>query len=174
MSSIANKLQAIRDMINEQVDLDSAQAFIAGDTYHAWEIMMNRPGTCKIAVGFESEDARSNFPGGDITGRTNQHYYAIISRGRSLNQTRSDNLIYGAGGGVGLYALAEKMRDKMRAMRFDPQTDEVPDYTSLNSWGKEINMTFNIDAYICRIWVGTQIALPATNLTSTNPQSLPL
>jgi hypothetical protein len=160
VSSIANKLKAIRDMINEQTDMDGAQAYIASDKVHAWEILLNKPGVAKVAVGFESEKARVNFAGGDITGRTNQTLYAAISRGRGLNQTRSDNLIVGSGGGQPLFQLAEKMRDKMRTMAFSPTNDEIPDYIGLEDFGKEWGV--NADAYICRIWVGTQLPLAVT------------
>lgn len=139
--------------------IDSAPAFIASDKIHAWEILKNRPGTCKIAIGFESAKARVNFPGGDITGRENQTLYAIVSRGRGLNQVRSDNLIYGAGGGLPLFDLAEQMRDMLRAIRFNPNSDEVPDYIGLEEWNE---VGFDIDAFICRIWIGTQLPMPST------------
>jgi len=111
--------------------IDSAPCFIASDKIHSWEILKNRPGTCKIAVGFESEKARVNFPGGDITGRVNQTFYAIISRGRGLQQVRSDNLIYGSGGGLPLFDLAEQMRDALRVLNFNPTNDEPTDYVGL-------------------------------------------
>jgi len=154
MSSIKNKLTAMQAYLDKQID--SAPCFIASDTIHAWEILKNRPGTCKIAVGFEGAKARVNFPGGDITGRENQNLYAIISRGRGLSQTRSDNLIYGSGGGLPLFDLAEQLRDMLRSVKFDPTTDEYPDYVSLDEWGnKEVGQV--IDAFACRIWVGTQL-----------------
>ncbi len=162
MSSIKNKVSALRDYLDSKVD--SAPTFIASDKIHAWEILKNRPGTCKIAVGFEGEKARVNFPGGDITGRVNQTLYAIISRGRGLQQVRSDNLIYGSGGGLPLFDLAEQMRDLMRVIRFDPTTDEQTDYVSLEEWNE---VSFNIDAFICRIWIGTQLALPTPS--NNNP-----
>lgn len=162
MSSIKNKVTAMRDYLDGKVD--SAPAFIASDKIHAWEILKNRPGTCKIAVGFEGEKARVNGPGLDITGRVNQNYYAIISRGRGLQQVRSDNLIYGSGGGLPLFDLAEQMRDVMRTVNFNPNTDEQTDYVGLEEW-KEIS--FDIDAFICRIWVGTQLTLPVKTLNNT-------
>jgi len=152
MSSINNKLKALQSYLDGKID--NAPAFIAGDQIHTWEILKNRPGTAKIAIGFEGEKARVTFPGGDITGRVNQNFYAVISRGRGLSQTRSDNLVYGAGGGRPLYDMAEQLRDMLRSIKFDPTTDEVPDYVGLEDWGKDIGMV--IDAYICRIWVGTQ------------------
>ena len=109
MSAILDKLKMMQALLDGKID--SASCFIASDKVHAWEILKNRPGTAKIAVGFGREDARVNFPGGDITGRVNQYYYATISRGRGLAQNRSDNLIYGAGGGKPLFELAEIMRE---------------------------------------------------------------
>ena len=144
--------------------IESAPVFIASDKIHAWEILKNRPGTCKIAVGFESEKARVNFPGGDITGRVNQTFYAIISRGRGLQQVRSDNLIYGSGGGLPLFDLAEQMRDSLRVLNFNPTNDEPTDYVGLEEWNE---ISFNIDAFICRIWVGTQ--LPLSVPSNNNP-----
>jgi hypothetical protein len=176
VSSIQNKLKAMRDLLDGAIE--SAPAYIAGDQVHSWEILKNRPGTCKIAIGFEGEKARVNFAGGDITSRVNQTYYAIISRGRGLNQTRSDDLIYGTGGGSGLFLLAEQMRDMLRSMTFNPMTDEQPDYVGLEEWGKEIG--FVIDAYICRIWVGTQLIYvgpknpPAYSSQSPNPITPPI
>ena len=162
MSAILDKLKAMQVMLDGNID--SAPCFIAGDRIHAWEILKNRPGTCKIAVGFSRGVARVNFPGGDITGRENQYYYATISRGRGLNLTRSDNLIYGSGGGEPLFALAEQMRDKLRAIRFSPVNDEPPDYVSMSEWG--LDQGFNIDAFEVQIWVGTQ--LPQPTLTQNN------
>ena len=144
--------------------IESAPVFIASDKIHAWEILKNRPGTCKIAVGFEGEKARVNFPGGDITGRVNQNYYAIISRGRGMNMVRSDNLIYGSGGGSPLFDLAEQMRDALRMLNFDATTDEPTDYTGLEEWNE---ISFDIDAYICRTWIGTQLSLPTQS--NNNP-----
>lgn len=168
MSAIKDKLIALQQALDGKVD--SAPAFIAGDKVHCWEILKNKPGTAKIAVGFENEDARVNFAGGDITGRTNQHYYAVISRGRGLNQTRSDNLIYGSGGGEPLCDLAEQMRDFMRVMRFDPNNDEPPDYVGLQDYTMEsLQAGILIDAFICRVWVGTQLSLPSATSTN-NPQ----
>lgn len=168
MSSIINKLQALQFYLDGEID--SAPAFIAGDRIHAWEILKNKPGICKIAIGFKSAKARVNFPGGDITGRENQTLYAIISRGRGLNQVRSDNLIVGAGGGLPLFQLAEKMRNMMRIIRFDPNTDEVPDYVSMEQWDE---VSFNIDAFICEIWIGTQLPLPSTTANG-QPITLPI
>lgn len=165
MSSISNKVKGLRDALNNQIE--NAPAFIAGDQIHTWEILKNRPGTCKIAVGFTSEAARVNGPGLDITGRINQYYFAVISRGRGMNLTRSDDLIYGSGGGSPLFELAEQMRNLMRGIRFSPQTDEVPDYISLEPWGQEFGMM--IDALICKIWVGTQLELPSSTPDNTQP-----
>lgn len=165
MSSIRNKVLGLQQWLNGAIE--NAPAFVAGDIVHTWEILKNRPGTCKIAVGFHNSKARVNFPGGDITGRENQYYFAVISRGRGLSQLRSDNLIYGSGGGSPLFWLAEQMRDKMRAIRFDPQTDEVPDYVSLDPWGQDIGVV--IDAFICKIWVGTQLPQPSSTPNNNQP-----
>lgn len=164
MSSITNKLKALQALLTQQPDLDMATAFIASDKVNSYEILLNSPGTAKIAIGFEDEKARVNFPGGDITGRTNQTLYAIISRGKGLNQTRSANLTDGSGGGQPLYQLAECMRDKMRTTQFNPNTDEFPDYIGLTDWSMELGIV--IDAFICRIWVGTQLPLPTSSLNN--------
>lgn len=159
MSAIKDKLVAMQKLLDGKID--SAPCFIAGDKVHAWEILRNRPGTCKIAVGFSNGKARVNFAGGDITGRENQYYYAAISRGRGLNQTRSDNLVYGSGGGLPLFELAESLRDALRSIRFDEKTDERPDYVELVEWDLK---TFGIDAYEVRIWVGTQLSMVGPQL----------
>ena len=156
MSQIKDKLKAMQQLLDGKIE--NAPCFIAGDKVHAWEILKNKPGICKIAVGFNRGQARSNFPGGDITGRENQYYYAAISRGRGLNQTRSDNLIYGSGGGSPLFELAEIMRDALRAIRFSPETDEQPDYVSMEALDIQ---EFGIDGYEVQIWVGTQLPLMA-------------
>jgi hypothetical protein len=166
MSSILNKVTALQQYLDQKID--SAPAFIASDKLHAWEILKNAAGVCKIAVGFQGAEARVNFPGGDITGRENQTFYAIISRGRGLNMTRSDNLTVGSGGGLPLFQLAEQMRDMMRAIRFDPTSDEPTNYNSLQQWNE---LSFDIDAYICEIWVGTQLAQPSA--TPNNTRILP-
>jgi len=154
VSQILQKLKAMQSLLDGKID--NAPCFIASDKVHSWEILKNRPGTCKIAVGFSRAEARVNFPGGDITGRENQYYYATISRGRGLAQNRSDNLIYGSGGGKPLFELAEIMRDALRAIRFDPVSDEQPDYVGMSEWDLQ---TFGIDAYEVQIWVGTQLPL---------------
>lgn len=156
MSSIRDKLVGLQSYLDGVID--NAPCFIASDRIHAWEILKNKPGTAKIAIGFETAKARSTFPGGDITGRDDQTIYAIISRGRGLNQKRSDNLIYGSGGGRPLFDLAEELRTRMRMVRFDPHTDEVPNYMGMEIWGEEFR--WDIDAYICRIWVGSQLPQP--------------
>ena len=164
MSTILYKLTAIKNLLDGKID--SAPCFIAGDRIHAWEILKNRPGTAKIAVGFASAKARVNFPGGDRTGRDNQYFYAVISRGRGLNQVRSDNLIYGSGGGKPLFELAEIMRDALRAVRFDPTTDEQPDYTDMTEWDLQ---KFGLDAFEVKIWVGTQLPLFNPLQATTEP-----
>ena len=155
MSLIKDKLIAMASLFNKN-KIDGAECFIAGDRIHAWEILKNRPGTAKIAVGFSNEKARSNFAGGDITGRANQFYYAAISRGRGLTQVRSDKLIYESGGAKPLFELAEIMRDAMRSLLFDQKSDEKPDYVGMGEWDLQ---TFGIDAYEVQIWVGTQLPL---------------
>lgn len=164
MSMIKSKLQAIQNLLNNKID--SAPCFIASDKIHAWEILKNRPGTAKIAVGFTRGQARVNFAGGDITGRENQYYYAAISRGRGLAQNRSDNLIYGSGGGKPLFELAEIMRDALRAIRFNPTSDERPDYIGMGEWDLQ---AFGIDAYEVQIWVGTQLPMLAPLNTNIEP-----
>lgn len=156
MSAIAQKLKAMKDLLDGKID--GAPCFIASDRVHSWEILKNRPGTAKIAVGFSNEKARVNFPGGDITGRVNQYFYAAISRGRGLAKVRSDNVIYGSGGGKPLFELAEIMRDGLRAIRFDPQNDEQPDYIEMTEWDLQ---AFGIDAYEVKIWVGSQLTIYA-------------
>jgi hypothetical protein len=154
MSAILNKLTAMKNLLDGKID--SAPCYIAGDRVHAWEILKNKPGTCKIAVGFSRGKARINFPGGDRTGRDNQYFYAVISRGRGLNQVRSDNLIYGSGGGRPLFELAEIMRDALRSIRFEPQNDEQPDYVEMAEWDLQ---KFGIDAFEVQFWVGTQLPI---------------
>jgi hypothetical protein len=154
VSAILKKLTAMKNLLDGKID--NAPCFIAGDRMHSWEICKNRPGIAKIAVGFSRGDARVNFPGGDITGRENQYYYAVISRGRGGAQVRSDNLIYGSAGGKPLFELAEIMRDALRALRFDPVSDERPDYVGMKEWDLQ---TFGIDAYEVQIWVGTQLPM---------------
>lgn len=154
MSAISQKLKAMQAILDGKID--GAPCYIASDRVHSWEILKNRPGTCKIAVGFDGEKARVNFPGGDITGRVNQNFYAAISRGRAPTQNRSDNLVYGVGGGKPLFELAEILRDFCRAARFDATTDEQPDYIGIDSWDLQV---FNIDAYEVKFWVGAQLAL---------------
>lgn len=164
MSQIKDKLVAMQTLLDGKIE--SAPCFIAGDDIHEYEILKQRPGVCKIAVGFNGGKARVNFPGGDITGRENQFYYATISRGRGLNLTRSDDLIYGSGGGRPLFELAEIMRDGLRAIRFDPQSDEQPDY--IDTEPLDIKF-YGIDGIRVRIWVGTQLPLMAP-LQAATPQ----
>jgi hypothetical protein len=166
MSAIASKLKALQTLLDGKIE--GAPCFIAGDRSHCWEILKNRPGTCKIAVGFDDEKARSNFPGGDRTGRVNQNYYAVISRGRGLNQVRSDNLIYGSGGGKPLFELAEILCDGLRSIIFDPVTDEKPDYVSFGNSNWPLDK-FGIDAYEVKIWVGTQRPLLNPLQATTEP-----
>jgi len=156
MSSIRNQCQAIQKALDGKID--GAKAYIASDFVHAWEILLNKPGTCKIAILFEDEKARVNFAGGDITGRVNRYIDVMISRGRGLDAIRSGNLSEGVGGGRPLFDLAEEMRDVLRLIRFDPVTDEPPNYIGLGRWGKDEG--FNIDAFKCSIWIGTQLRLP--------------
>lgn len=158
-----NQCRAIQLCLDGQID--NAPAFIASDFVNAWEILLNKPGTAKIAILFEDEKARVNFPGGDITGRVNRYIDVMISRGRGLQSLRAGNLTQNTGGGLPLYQLAERMRDMLRAIRFDPTNDEVPDYIGLGRWGKDDG--FNIDAFKCSIWVGTQ--LDAVSSTPNNP-----
>lgn len=165
MSSIGDKLKQMQAALDGQID--SAPCFIASDDVHEYEILKNRPGTPKIAIGWSKSVARVNFPGGDITGRQNQFYYATISRGRGLNQTRSDNVIYGSGGGKPLYELGEILEDFCRAIRFDPVTDEQPDYISTEN----IDVKFyGVDGVKVKIWVGTQKALFNPLQLQTEPE----
>lgn len=170
MSGITNKLKSLQELLHDSDDIENASAFIVPDKIRAYGVLKGNAGTAKIAIGFEGEKARSNFPGGDITGRTNQTFYAIISRGRGLNSERAGNLTEGSGGGSPLFALAEAMRDKMRCMRFDPLTDEYPDYIGLEEWDLS-NMGIMIDALICRVWVGTQLPLPSPAVVA-NPNQV--
>lgn len=163
MSSIMNQCRAIQLCLDKK--LDNAPAFIASDFVHAWEILKNAPGTAKIAILFEDEKARVNFPGGDITGRVNRYIDVLISRGRSLQQLRSGNLVGNNAGGIPLFQLAEAMRDMLRAIRFDPLTDEPTNYIGMGRWGKDDG--FDLDAFKCSIWIGTQ--LNAVSSTPNNP-----
>lgn len=156
MSQIKDKLIAMQNYLTGKIE--SAPVYIASDEVHEYEILKQKPGVCKIAVGFKKGKARVNFPGGDITGRDDQYYYATISRGRGMNQTRSDDLIYGSGGGKPLFELAEIMRDFLRAMRFDPVSDEQPDYVDMESLDIKF---YGLDGLRVSVWVGTQLPLMA-------------
>ena len=135
--------------------IDDAQAFIANGQFHAWNTFLNAAGTPKIAIGFQSGKARVTSPGMDITGRENQYFWAIISRGRGGAQDRAANIVDGVGGGKPLIESAEILRDAMRAFRFDPVTDEQTDYVGIEEWG--LKEGFNMDGYKVTIWVGTQM-----------------
>lgn len=165
MSSIAAQANGLLNLLDGAID--NAPAYIAADFVNAWEILLNRPGTCKIAILFEEEKARSNFPGGDITGRVNRYFDVIISRGRGLAQIRSQNLTDGVGGGLPLWQLAEAMRDKIRLARFGA-ADEPTDYMGMGRWGR--NDGFNIDAFKVSVWIGTQLGLP----TALSPTGTPI
>jgi hypothetical protein len=156
MSSIFSKAKAIVDFLNDPNNkIDDATAYLCNGQIHAQEILRNNPGTPKIAVGFSKGQARVNFPGGDITGRENEYFYAIISRGRGLSQDRADNIFDGVEGGKPLLQDAEILRDLLRAIRFDPISDEQPDYVSIEEWG--VPQGFNMDGFKITIWVGTQM-----------------
>ena len=156
MSSIFSKAKAIVDFLNDPKNkIDDAMAYLCNGQIHAQEILRNNPGTPKIAVGFSKGQARVNFPGGDITGRENEYFYAIISRGRGLSQDRADNIFDGVEGGKPLLQDAEILRDLLRAIRFDPISDEQPDYVSIEEWG--VPQGFNMDGFKITIWVGTQM-----------------
>ena len=53
MSTIIQKVNAIVDLLNTQ-KIDNATAYRVDGRFHAWEILKNKPGTAKIAVGFQS------------------------------------------------------------------------------------------------------------------------
>ena len=167
MSSIILKSKAIVNFLNNR-KIDNATAYLCDGQFHAWQILRNQPGTAKIAVGFTKGQARSNFPGGDITGRENEYFYAVVSRGRGLKDDRAANIYDGVGGGKPLIEIAEIVRDALRSLRFDPQTDEVPDYVSIEEWGQP--QGFDIDAFKVTIWVGTQ--MPNLSPNSTNQEIL--
>lgn len=167
MSTIYNQCESLRRLLDGKNELDKAPAFIASDFVNAWEILLNNPGVAKIAILFEDEKARVNFPGGDITGRVNRYIDIIISRGRGLEMVRSDNLTKGSGGGQPLFMLAEILRDKVRAVRFDSDTDEQTNYVGMGRWGKDEG--FNIDAFRVSIWVGTQLDM-ISSLSDATPE----
>lgn len=171
MSDVTNKLEGIRQMLDKNVKLDMAPAFIASDFVNCWEILMNAPGTARIAILFEDAKARVNFPDGDITGREDQYIDVMISRGRGLEQVRSGNLMTGSGGGHPLFQLAQDMRDMLRAIHFDPQTDERTNYIGFGRWGKDEG--FNIDAFVVHIWVGSQLNM-ISETSDTNPNTAPI
>jgi hypothetical protein len=75
-------------------------------------------------------------------------------------------LIYGSGGGKPLFELAEIMRDALRAVRFDPTTDEQPDYVDMSEWDLQ---KFGLDAFEVKIWVGTQLPLFNPLQSTTEP-----
>jgi hypothetical protein len=154
MSSIIDKAKAIVKFLNAN-KIDDATAYLCDGQIHAQEILRNNPGTPKIAVGFSKGQARVNFPGGDITGREKEYFYAIISRGRGLSQDRASNLYDGVEGGQPLIQDAEILRDALRTIRFDPMTDEQTDYVSIEEWG--LPQGFNLDGFKVTIWVGTQM-----------------
>lgn len=162
MSSPSQKLTMLKAALDGTIE--NMPCFIAADDVNEYEILKNRPGTGKIAVGWSKSTARVNFPGGDITGRENQFLYATVSRGRGLNQTRSDNLIYGSGGGDALIALADKAVGLMRSCLFDPATDEPPDYIDSESLDIKV---YGVDGIRIRIWVGSQ-------RTNFSPTQLPV
>ena len=153
MSLPHEKLIAIQKALNGNDQIENMPCFIAADLVNEYEILKNRPGTPKIAIGWASSKARSNFPGGDITGRENQYLYATISRGRGLSQHRADNLIYGVGGGDSLVALAYRVLGFLRAIRFDPKTDEQPDYVEMEHIDIKL---YGVDGIRIKIWVGSQ------------------
>jgi hypothetical protein len=72
-----------------------------------------------------------------------------------MTQNRADNIYSGTEGGNPLLQDAEILRDALRAIRFDPVTDEVPDYVSIEEWG--MPQGFNMDGFKITIWVGTQM-----------------
>ena len=170
MSSIILKAKAMVDFLNKY-KIDDATAYLCDGQFHAWQILKNQPGTPKIAIGFQGGKARVNFPGGDITGRENEYFYAIISRGRGLAEDRAANLYDGVEGGKPLIQDAEILRDALRAFRFDPATDEPPDYVGIDEWG--LKEGFNIDGFKVTIWVGTQMPNDA-NLTIAEQLNIPL
>ena len=156
MSSIVFKARAIVNFLNDPKNrIDDAEAFLCDGQFHAWQVLKNRPGTPKIAVGFDKAQARSTFPGGDITGRANQYFYAIISRGRGLSENRADNVYDGVEGGKPLAEDAETLLQVLRTICFDPVTDEPTDWVSIESWGQP--QGFNIDGFKVTIWIGSQM-----------------
>ena len=163
MSTIKSQANALKTAL--EGSLDGTNVFIASDFIHAWEMLKSSPAAGSVAILFEEEKARVNFEGGDITGRVDRFFDLVVSRGRGLTLTRSDNLTQGVSGGVPLFEMAEQLRDVVRLMRFDPQTDEVPNYIGMSRWGKEEGI--NMDAFKVSIWIGSQLALPsATSLTN--------
>jgi hypothetical protein len=158
MSTIISKVLYIVENLNA-TKIDDATAYLCDGEIHAQEILRNQPGTPKIAVGFQRATPRIDFPGGDITGREQEYIYAIISRGRGLSQDRASNLYLGVEGGTALIADAECLRDRLRSIRFDPNTDEATQYAGMEAWG--LPQGFNLDGFKITIWVGSQIPIYA-------------
>lgn len=117
--TIAEQMKLVAAALEDWCKANRGRVFIASDVLAAIDELRARPGTPTVGLVFWSRDARGEL---GITGRKDNHYKCVVSRGRSLKLVSGESLTEGAAGGKAMFDLVEEAEDLVLSVRL-PEED---------------------------------------------------
>lgn len=112
--TISGQMKLVAEALADWAKANHGRVFIASDVLAAIDELRARPGTPSVGLLFWSREPRGEL---GITGRKDNHYKAVISRGRSLKIVSGESLTEGAAGGAPMFDLVEEAEDLVLSAR---------------------------------------------------------
>jgi hypothetical protein len=153
--TIGEQAKMIERALAEWCKTNRGRAFIASDPLDCIDQLRQKPGTPTAAVLFDRREPRGELD----TGRKDNFFKVVISRGRSLKLVPGESLTEGAAGGKPMFDLVEEAEAVVLGMRMDADDggidgeDTVPHHMGTGMF--EVNGML-LDAYEVRFSLAAQ------------------
>jgi len=152
--TISEQIKLVVDALEEWLDTNGGRVFVASDVVDCLDRLRARPGTPTAAVLFWKREPRGEL---GVTGRKDNHFKLVISRGRSFKVVSGEGLTEGAAGGKAMFDLVEEAELAVLGVRLPAEEglyeDSVPQHDGTGVF--EVSGMV-MDAYEIRFSLATQ------------------
>jgi hypothetical protein len=155
MTTYAEQLRSLRDLLAAWARDYGGTAEIAGDAAHLFAMLAQTPGGVRACLWPVSEEIQ----GAPEGGRVLRKFWVVLSRGRGFALSPSDSLVSGTAAADPLFDLVGDCREVLRGVALD---DEQIEYTGWQPFSLPTDRY--VDAYQLQFQVGAQIPEPTDSI----------
>jgi hypothetical protein len=128
--TVVDQLLAIRDGLKDWAKTLGGEVLIAMDHTSMWNVAATSQDFPNMILCFDHQEPRGAENVADVLGKVDNHFTALVSRGRGYDQDPGNDLVGSDGENQGstppFYDLVEAARDTIRQLNLSDPTNEMP------------------------------------------------